>query len=87
MVAAVSNRVLRYGRYEIRILPAVGVAPLRRRVNEVARKRRELDAAIQAANWTTELLKEKLRRTSSNPSLGVNGERKHYRQRRSSGTC
>ncbi len=87
MVAAVSSRVLRYGRYESRILPAVGVAPLRRRVNEVARKRRELDAAIQAANWTTELLKEKLRRTSSNPSLGVNGERKHYRQRRSSGTC
>jgi hypothetical protein len=87
MVAAASSRVLRYGRSEIRILPTVGVAPLRQHVNEVARKRRELDAAIQAANWTTELLKEKLRRTSSNPRLGVDGERKHYRQRRSSGTC
>ena len=41
-----SSRVLHYGRSEIRILPTVGVAPLRRRVNEVARKRRELDDGI-----------------------------------------
>ncbi len=46
MVAAVSSRVLLYGRSEIRILPTVGAAPLRRRVNEVARKRRELDDGV-----------------------------------------
>ena len=41
-----SSRVLLYGRSEIRILPTVGAAPLRRRVNEVARKRRELDDGV-----------------------------------------
>jgi hypothetical protein len=48
MVAAASSRVLRYGRSEIRILPTVGAAPLRRRVNEVARKRRESDDGVVA---------------------------------------
>ena len=56
LVDAASNRVPRYGRAEIRVLATVEVAPLRRRMDEVARERRELDTAIQGTNWTTELL-------------------------------
>lgn len=56
LVDAASNRVPRYGRSEIRILSTVEVTPLRQRMDEVARERRELDTAIQGANWTTELL-------------------------------
>ena len=56
LVEAASNRVPRYGRAEIRILATVEVAPLRRTMDEVARERRELDTALQGANWTTELL-------------------------------
>lgn len=56
LVGAASERLPRYGRTEIRVLPTVEVAPLRRRMDVVARERRELDTAIQAANWTTELM-------------------------------
>ena len=56
LVDAASNRMPRYGRSEIRILATVDVAPLRRQMDEVARERRELDTAIQGANWTTELM-------------------------------
>ena len=56
LVDAASNRMPRYGRAEIRTLATVDVAPLRRRMDEVARERRELDTTIQAANWMTELM-------------------------------
>ena len=56
LVGAASDRVPRYGRAEIRTLPTVEVAPLRRRMDEVARERRELDTRIQETNWTTELM-------------------------------
>lgn len=55
LVRAASERVPRYGRNEIRILATVEVGPIRRRMDEVAKERRELDTAIQEANWTTEL--------------------------------
>ena len=55
LVGAASDRVQRYGVAEIRVLPTVEVASLRRQMDEVARERRELDTAIQAVNWTTEL--------------------------------
>jgi hypothetical protein len=58
LVSTASERLPRYGRSEIRILPAVEVAPLQRRMDEVARERRELDTAIQAANWTTDLVED-----------------------------
>ena len=51
-----ANRVERYGRSEIRKLATVEVAPLRRQIDELARQRRELDTAIQATNWTTDVL-------------------------------
>jgi len=56
LVDAASNRVPRYGRSEIRILSTVEVTLLRQRMDEVAGERRELDNAIQGANWTTELM-------------------------------
>jgi hypothetical protein len=55
LVSAASDRVPRYGRAEIRILSAVEVGPLRRRMDELARERRELDISIQQANWATDL--------------------------------
>ena len=51
-----ANRVERYGRSEIRKLATVDVAVLRRQVDDLARQQRELDTAVQATNWTTDLL-------------------------------
>ena len=51
-----SNRIERFGRSEIRKLATVDVATLRRQISELARQRRELDTAIQATNWTTDVL-------------------------------
>ena len=56
LVSTASDRLPRYGRAEIRTLPAVEVAPLRRRMDELARERRELDTAIQQANWAIDLM-------------------------------
>jgi hypothetical protein len=55
LVSTASDRLPRYGRAEIRILPAVEIGPLRRRMDELARQRRELDTAIQQANWAIDL--------------------------------
>jgi hypothetical protein len=49
------ERQQRYGLAEIRILPTVDIGELRRRADELARERRELDTTIQETNWTTEL--------------------------------
>jgi hypothetical protein len=46
----------RYGRAELRIVRTVDVGALRQRADELAKERRELDAAIQEANWQTELV-------------------------------
>ena len=58
LVSAASDRVPRYGRAEIRILSAVEVGPLRRRMDELARERRELDISIQQANWATDIAED-----------------------------
>ena len=60
---AASERVDRIGRAEIRRTPAIDVAALRDELDALAKRRRELDTAIQAAiqaanwaaNWATEL--------------------------------
>ncbi len=49
------ERQQRYGRAEIRILATVDVGDLRRQADDLARERRELDAAIQETNWTVDL--------------------------------
>jgi hypothetical protein len=51
-----ANRIERYGRSEIRKIATVDVAALRRQLDEIARQRRELDTAIQAMNWATDLV-------------------------------
>jgi hypothetical protein len=53
---ATSAGQARYSRSEIRVLRMVDVGDLRRRVDDLAKERRELDAQIQEANWQTELL-------------------------------
>jgi hypothetical protein len=48
-------RIERYGRSEIRKVSTVNVAELRNQLNDIARERRELDTAIQATNWATDI--------------------------------
>lgn len=50
-----SNRVDRYSRAEIRRVSTVDVGATRRQMDELAQQRRELDTAIQATNWATDL--------------------------------
>ena len=56
LAEAATNRVNRYSRTEIRMVPTVDVGAVRREADAVARERRELDTAIQGVNWSTELL-------------------------------
>jgi hypothetical protein len=48
----------RIARAEIKFVPAVNIAELRREVDALAQARRELDAQIQAVNWTADLIEE-----------------------------
>ena len=56
LAEAATNRVNRYSRTEIRMVPTVDVGAVRRQADAAARERRELDTAIQGVNWSTELL-------------------------------
>lgn len=51
-----ANRIDCYGRSEIRKVATVDVAVLRKQIDEIAHQLRELDTAIQAKNWTTNLI-------------------------------
>lgn len=53
---AASGSLARYSRTEIRIVPTVDVPAMRQQLDTVAQQERELDTAIQAANWTNELM-------------------------------
>ena len=50
-----ANRIDRYGRSEIRKVATVDIGALRKQMERLAQERRELDTAIQATNWATEL--------------------------------
>ena len=50
-----SQQTPRHLRSELRMLASVDVAALRAEADRVARERRELDTAIQEANWLTDL--------------------------------
>jgi hypothetical protein len=50
-----SARIDRYGRSEIRKVATVDVGALRKQLERLAQERRELDTAIQATNWATEI--------------------------------
>ena len=52
---AASERVDHIGRAEIRRVPTIDVAALRDEIDALAKRRREIDTAIQAANRSTEL--------------------------------
>lgn len=45
-------------RSELKVVSDLDVPLLRRQASDVARRTRELDAAIQQANWTTDLLED-----------------------------
>src|SRR5215469_14652906 len=53
---AASERVDRIGRAEIRRIPTIDVGELRAEIDALAKRRREIDVAIQAINWATDLL-------------------------------
>lgn len=57
LAAAASQRPERYSLREIKLQPTVDVAALRRAVDALARERRDLDVAVQAANWSNSLVK------------------------------
>lgn len=52
---AATPKADRLGRAEIRKIPTIKVAVLRKELDEVARKRRELDTLIQPVNWSVDL--------------------------------
>jgi hypothetical protein len=55
LAVTASEQPERYSLREIKMKPTVDVAKLRRTVDELARERRELDVALQAANWANSL--------------------------------
>jgi cell division protein FtsB len=55
-VEAATPKVDRLGRAEIKKIPTVKIAELRRLMDDTARQRRELDTLVQSVNWTTDLL-------------------------------
>jgi len=55
LAKAASQTTERYRHTEIRITPTIDVAALRRQLDALAQEHRELDIAIQATNWSTEL--------------------------------
>lgn len=46
----------RYSKSEVRFFSTVNIAEIQRKVDELSRERRELDAKIQEANWLTDLV-------------------------------
>jgi hypothetical protein len=52
---ATAQQRARYSRSEIRVVRTFDVGAVRRRTDALAREQRELDAEIQAANWTVDL--------------------------------
>jgi uncharacterized protein DUF6847 len=54
-VDAAAQARARYSRSELRMERLLDVAAVRRRIDDLAKRRRELDTEIQEHNWTTEL--------------------------------
>ena len=57
-VDSVTQTQARYSRSEIRLTRQFDVAAVRREIDDLARRRRELDTAIQEFNWTTQLIED-----------------------------
>lgn len=56
LMAAATNQSHRYQRTEIKYVSTVGVADIQKRMDDLARRYRELDSAIQALNWQIDLI-------------------------------
>ena len=56
--ASGASQPARQMRTELKFLSAVSVPDLRDWANDVAKRHRELDTAIQEANWTMELIED-----------------------------
>lgn len=48
--------LLRYSRSEIRMVRHISVSDIQAQIDELAKRQRELDAELQAHNWTTPLI-------------------------------
>ena len=55
LLDAASSLTMRGTRSEVKIYSTVDVAALRKQTDDLSRDLRELDTAIQGANWTTDL--------------------------------
>ena len=55
LAEAATTEHARYSRSEVKFRSTVDVAQVQRRADDLAREHRELDAAIQATNWSTDL--------------------------------
>lgn len=56
LIESASENTYRARGTEIKIRPAVNVAELQKRADEIAKQIRLLDNTLQATNWTTELI-------------------------------
>ena len=55
-IAQASQRIDRYSKTEIKILPTVDVTAMQKTVDAKSKELRQLDAAIQKLNWNTMLI-------------------------------
>lgn len=56
LLAAATNQAYRYQRAEIKYVSTVSVATIQKRMDDLARRYRELDSAIQSLNWQIDLI-------------------------------
>ena len=56
LAKAAAGQQLRYSRSEIRLQSTVKVVEVQTQADQLARRHRELDTQIQAANWLTDLI-------------------------------
>lgn len=56
VVTIAASSQFRFGRAEIKYVSTVNVAELQQQADDLSRRHRELDSAIQALNWTVDLV-------------------------------
>ena len=56
VISATSERERLFTRSEIKFVPTLDVAAMQRQLDDLSRKRRDLDTRLQASNWQVELL-------------------------------
>ena len=56
LIQATAAPEMRYGRAEIKYLATIDIAAVQQQIDDLARRYRELDTAIQQMNWQIDLL-------------------------------